>query len=34
MILNHAGKRSFCRVSWLLKIQMFFGVLAMGVGKL
>jgi geranylgeranylglycerol-phosphate geranylgeranyltransferase len=34
LILRHAGKRSFSRVSWLLKIMMFFGVLAMGVGKL
>jgi geranylgeranylglycerol-phosphate geranylgeranyltransferase len=34
MILKHPGKRIFCRVSWLLKIEMFFGVLAMGVGKL
>jgi len=34
LILKHPGKRIFCRVSWLLKIEMFFGVLAMGVGKL
>lgn len=34
MVLKHPGKRSFCRVSWLLKIEMFFGVLAMGVGNL
>ena len=34
MALNHKGKQSFCRVSWLLKIEMFFGVLAMGVGHL
>ena len=30
MVLRHPGKRSFCRVSWLLKIGMFFGILAMG----
>jgi geranylgeranylglycerol-phosphate geranylgeranyltransferase len=34
LILKRPGKRTFGRVSWLLKVEMFFGVLAMGVGKL
>jgi hypothetical protein len=34
MLLRHPGKRSFERVSWLLKIEMFFGVLALGMGRI
>lgn len=33
-VLRNPGKQTCGRVSWLLKIQMFFGVLAMGVGIL
>lgn len=34
MILKHPGKRTFGRVSWILKVEMFFGILAVGLGKL
>jgi geranylgeranylglycerol-phosphate geranylgeranyltransferase len=34
MIVKHPGKRTFGRVSWILKIEMFFGVLAVGLGNL
>jgi geranylgeranylglycerol-phosphate geranylgeranyltransferase len=33
-LLRYPGKRTFGRVSWLLKIEMFFGVLALGLGRL
>jgi geranylgeranylglycerol-phosphate geranylgeranyltransferase len=33
-ILKYPGRKSFGRVSWLLKIEMFFGILAMGLGRL
>jgi geranylgeranylglycerol-phosphate geranylgeranyltransferase len=34
MILSRPNKRSFSRASWLLKVEMFFGVLAIGVGRM
>jgi len=34
LVLKSSDKRTCGRVSWLLKIEMFFGVLAMGVGTL
>jgi geranylgeranylglycerol-phosphate geranylgeranyltransferase len=33
-ILKHPGRRSYGRVSWLLKVEMLFGVLAVGLGRL
>lgn len=34
LIVKRPEKRTFGRVSWLLKIEMFFGVLAVGLGRL
>ncbi len=34
LILKRPEKQTFGRVSWLLKIEMFFGVLAVGLGKI
>jgi geranylgeranylglycerol-phosphate geranylgeranyltransferase len=34
LILTRPEKRTFNRVSWILKIEMFFGVLAVGLGKI
>lgn len=34
LILRHPGKRTFGNVSWILKGEMFFGVLAVALGKL
>jgi geranylgeranylglycerol-phosphate geranylgeranyltransferase len=34
LILKHPGKRTFGHVSWILKAEMFFGILAVGLGKL
>jgi geranylgeranylglycerol-phosphate geranylgeranyltransferase len=34
LVLKRPEKRTFGRVSWLLKIEMFFGVLAVGLGRL
>lgn len=32
-VLNRPDRRIFSRVSWILKLEMFFGVLAVGLGK-
>ena len=34
LLLKRPEKQTFSRVSWLLKIEMFFGVLAVGLGKI
>jgi geranylgeranylglycerol-phosphate geranylgeranyltransferase len=34
LILKHPGKRTFTCVSWILKVEMFFGILAVGLGRL